>query len=338
MADFSSVVKVGGELSQYLNALENNWRLYLDAVKAKLEEQITEIEGLEKDLSVVLKQKTELEEKLPTVSRSGFQFKFFRKKTENLSPENESTKSDYRKNLNEVNKRFEELSRQYAKKRETKKAGETYKTLRDKLTHLDSRLKDLSERLEERHQKMTLLMKPIEDYDDAGWKKVLDDYRRTKGERDSTIADLDNHIAFSGYVMEEKSVEEATRKAAEIMKSYRSQYTTEILGKNYFAYCPVIELFEDFGSLLPNRIDMEDIITGNEQVEGYKAARNFLTIAQLDYSFFQQPSSRILKQKIENLNHTLTLNFQDFWQQSIGHNNKIKIQFEIGRASCRERV
>ena len=29
----------------------------------------------------------------------------------------------------------------------------------------------------------------------------------------------------------------------------------------------------------------------NEQVEGYKAARNFLSIAQLDYSFFQQPSS-----------------------------------------------
>jgi ABC-type ATPase involved in cell division len=74
---------------------------------------------------------------------------------------------------------------------------------------------------------------------------------------------------------------------------------------------------------------MEDIITGNEQVEGYKAARNFLTIAQLDYSFFQQPSSRILKQKIENLNHTLTLNFQDFWQQSIGRNNKIRIQFEL---------
>jgi hypothetical protein len=36
-----------------------------------------------------------------------------------------------------------------------------------------------------------------------------------------------------------------------------------------------------------------------------------------------------LKQKIENLNHSLTLNFQDFWQQSIGRNNKIRIQFEL---------
>ena len=68
---------------------------------------------------------------------------------------------------------------------------------------------------------------------------------------------------------------------------------------------------------------MEDIISGNVYVEGYKAARNFLSLAQLDYTFFQQPSSRILKQKIENLNHALTNNFHDFWQQSIGRNNKI---------------
>jgi ABC-type ATPase involved in cell division len=88
-------------------------------------------------------------------------------------------------------------------------------------------------------------------------------------------------------------------------------------------------MFEDFGSLLPNRIDLADIISGKDQVEGYKAARNFLTLAQLDFSFFEQPSSRILKQKIENLNHSLTCNFQDFWQQSIGRNNKINIQFEL---------
>jgi ABC-type ATPase involved in cell division len=129
--------------------------------------------------------------------------------------------------------------------------------------------------------------------------------------------------------MEGNTEEDAKKKVEEITQAYRSQFTSEILGKKYFEYSPVFEMFEDFGSLLPNRIDMEDIITGNEQVEGFKAARNFLTIARLEYSFFQQPSSRILKQKIENLNQTLTLNFQDFWQQSIGRNNKIRIQFEL---------
>lgn len=83
-------------------------------------------------------------------------------------------------------------------------------------------------------------------------------------------------------------------KVNEIIQSYKSQYNSKILGKNYFDYSPVFEMFEDFGSLLPNRIDMDDIVSGNDQVEGYKAARNFLSLARLDYSFFQQPSSRIL--------------------------------------------
>ncbi len=103
----------------------------------------------------------------------------------------------------------------------------------------------------------------------------------------------------------------------------------EELGEVLFKFSPQYEMFEDFSSLLPNRIDLEDILTGNMEVEGYKAAINFLTITGLDYSFFQQPSSRILKQKIENLNGELTLNFQDFWRQNVGKKNKIKINFEL---------
>ena len=129
--------------------------------------------------------------------------------------------------------------------------------------------------------------------------------------------------------MEGLSEEQAARKVSGTISAYKSNLNSRILGKKYFEFCPIFELFEDFGSLLPNRIDLADIISGNEQVEGYKAARNFLTLAQLDFSFFEQPSSRILKQKIENLNHSLTQNFQDFWQQSIGRNNKIHIQFEL---------
>ncbi len=101
------------------------------------------------------------------------------------------------------------------------------------------------------------------------------------------------------------------------------------LAEEIFKLCPEFELFEDFSSLLPNRIDLEDIVNGNSLAEGYKAAINFLTITGLDYSFFLQPSNRILKQKIENLNGELTLNFQDFWSQNVGKKNKIKINFEL---------
>lgn len=101
------------------------------------------------------------------------------------------------------------------------------------------------------------------------------------------------------------------------------------LADELFKLCPEFEMFEDFSSLLPNRIDLEDIVTNNSMAEGYKAAINFLTITGLEYSFFLQPSNRILKQKIENLNGELTLNFQDFWRQNVGKNNKIKISFEL---------
>jgi len=75
------------------------------------------------------------------------------------------------------------------------------------------------------------------------------------------ISELDRHIALSGYIIEGSSEEEAEQKADEIIKSYKSHYSSEILGELYYEYCPVFEMFEDFGSLLPNRIDLEDIIT-----------------------------------------------------------------------------
>ncbi len=108
-----------------------------------------------------------------------------------------------------------------------------------------------------------------------------------------------------------------------------SYYTLEELAVESFKYIPAIELFEDFSSLLPNRIDLDDIFDDFAHVEGFKAARNFLTIAGLNERFFDEQNSRIMKQKIEKLNNEITLDFQDYWRQSIGKQNKIKINFEL---------
>ncbi len=94
-------------------------------------------------------------------------------------------------------------------------------------------------------------------------------------------------------------------------------------------YIPIFELFEDFSSLLPNRIDLEDIFSMNDTVEGYKAAKNFLIVSGLKATFFEERNSRILKHKIEKLNNEITLHFQDYWRQSLGKTNKIKIHFEL---------
>ena len=327
LEDFTSVITASGAISEYLNSLEDAWRLYLEQVQKKLEEETNIIAKLEKRISEIENEKSEI---LKNSSPAGLFSKLFKGSGElTHSGLNQEMKKQY----NILDKELQELVKEMPEKERIRKAGIKYISLKDNLKQLDKRLDELSDKLEEYHQKLTLLLMPIGQQEDPAWAKVLEDYRNTKKEKERVITELESHIAYSAYIMEGRSEEEAGKLVDKTIQSYRSQYTAEILGKKYFDYCPVIELFEDFGSLLPNRIDLEDIVTGNEQVEGYKAARNFLTLARLDYSFFLQPSSRILKQKIENLNNSLTVNFQDFWRQSIGRNNKIKIQFELDHYS-----
>ena len=329
IADLSSVINVSGEISEYLDSLEDAWRIYLNDVTVKLDEEMAIIRDLERTFSKLIEEETDIRSKLTPPAVKGFGFHLFGKKVADTESPKNSQFPGLINRLNELKKQKEEINQVLLKKQEVKRAGEKWRKLEDKCSLTDNHLQELSLKLEERHQRMTLLMRPIEDDADAEWKEVLYDFRKTRADRELRIAELDSHIAFSGYIIDGFTEEEAENKVSEVIQSYKSHYNNAFLGKKYFEYCPVFELFEDFGSLLPNRIDMEDIISGNENVEGYKAARNFLSLAQLDYTFFQQPSSRILKQKIENLNHTLTSNFHDFWQQSIGRNNKIHIQFEL---------
>ena len=155
------------------------------------------------------------------------------------------------------------------------------------------------------------------------------DIEKLKDEIDSLSHEQSVHLLALDHVFEGLSIEKALAEARKEVDSMKQFYSSRELAEEIFKIIPDFELFEDFSSLLPNRIDLEDIVRANKRAEGYKAAMNFLTITGLEYSFFQQPSSRILKQKIENLNGELTLNFQDFWRQNVGKNNKIKINFEL---------
>ena len=327
--DLSSVINVSGEISKYLDSLEAAWRLYLSDVIIKLQGEMKAIQNLEATFSKLTEEESVIRSSLSHNEGKRLNFRLFWKKPADFVNLENKQFPGLKNKLNELKIHKEEIAEILTKKQLVKRAGEKWKKLMGKCSLLDNHLNDLSGKLEERHQKMTLLMRPIIDESDIEWKAVLNDYRKTRGERELKMAELDAHIAFSDYIIEGSTEAEAENKVNEIIQSYKSHYNSDILGKNYFGYCPVFELFEDFGSLLPNRIDMDDIIAGNENVEGYKAARNFLSMAHLDYSFFQQPSSRILKQKIENLNLSLTHNFHDFLQQSIGRNNKIHILFEL---------
>ncbi len=155
------------------------------------------------------------------------------------------------------------------------------------------------------------------------------DIEKFKDEIDVLNDKLRIQLLALEFVFEGMSIENAVRAARKEVDEVNEFYSSNELAEEIFKILPDFEMFEDFSSLLPNRIDLEDIIRANKHAEGYKAAINFLTITGLEYSFFQQPSSRILKQKIETLNGELTLNFQDFWRQNVGKNNKIKINFEL---------
>jgi hypothetical protein len=331
--DLSSFVAVSGEISQYLDSLEDAWRIYLDDVDAKLKEEMEEILKLEGEVAEITKEENEIKEKLPDDYLKTGGFRFFGRKQENAKGANVNV-PELKNRLNELKKIKAAPAEELQKKLAIKSAGEDLERLKRDHEELKNHLDELSLKLEERHQKLTLLMRPVEEDEDPDWEKVLADYKKTRNDIILRETDIDAQIAFAGYLMEGCTAQEARGKVDKEIRSYKSQVTSSALGKKYFEYCPVFEMFEDFGSLLPNRIDMEDIIRNNEKVEGFKAARNFLTLAKLDYSFFQQPSSRILKQKIENLNKILTSNFHDFWQQSIGRNNKIHIQFELDHYSA----
>ena len=92
--------------------------------------------------------------------------------------------AELKNQLNSLRKDKEKISSELAEKQAIKRVGDKWKKLQERFQSLETHLSELSIRLEERHQKMTLLMRPIEDETDSEWKSVLNDFRKTRIERD----------------------------------------------------------------------------------------------------------------------------------------------------------
>ena len=228
-----------------------------------------------------------------------------------------STKKEEKKDIlealdekSEVNRKLNEIQEGIAEKKEA------LTLTQDQLKHL---LQMTGMYTSEREQRAAEIREEI----------CRTDIERLKDEIADLIESERIQLLSLEHVLEGMSINSAMKAARKEVDSMKEYYSSTELAEEIFKILPDFEMFEDFSSLLPNRIDLEDIIRANKHAEGYKAAINFLTITGLEYSFFQQPSTRILKQKIENLNGELTLNFQDFWRQNVGKNNKIKINFEL---------
>jgi hypothetical protein len=332
LTDFTSSVKISGPVSDYLDSLESAWRLYLDEISTKVSQQNDLMIERQDIADSLVEKRLKLESEIIQLGKNG-KARGFLGLGEKNAIDNSGKIEPLKKELERVVKSLEQANRETIACSGLSASVGKWIRLRDELASVDSQLREVEMKLEERHQILTLLLKP-DDYDESAWEDVITGYHRLRSDRETIASKYDNQTALCGFLLDGISGDEAKVKTNDLTGKYKSKVTGEALGATYFKYTPVFSMFEDFGSLLPNRIDLDEIISGNSRVEGYKAARNFLTLARLDWSFFMQPSSRILKQTIENLNNKLTRNFHEFWQQSVGGRNKIKIQFELEHYSA----
>jgi hypothetical protein len=332
LADFTSSVKISGPVSDYLDSLESAWKLYLDEISIKIEKAYTILEEGEKQALELASKRKRLESEIRELTRKSGQRGFFNSREKGQAddtPEMVKLRGD----LDDVLKLQDNMRSENPGDFDLTEALRKWIRLKDDITETDRQLEEIELKLEERHQILTLLLRP-EDYEESAWEEVISGFHRLRAGREAIAIEYETQTALCGFLMDGTEKEEALSRVKDLTGKYKSKITGEMLGSTYFKYTPRFSMFEDFGSLLPNRIDLDEIISGNDKVEGYKAARNFLTLAHLDWTFFNQPSSRILKQTIENLNNKLTKHFHEFWQQSVGGRNKIKIQFELEHYSA----
>ncbi len=96
-----------------------------------------------------------------------------------------------------------------------------------------------------------------------------------------------------------------------------------------FDIAPIFESFEDFASLLPDMIDLAELRNKTSNVAGFKGAINFLSIAGLSIKDLENPNLRMIENRIEKINRTVTADFREFWTQKIGKTNKVGIELEL---------
>jgi energy-coupling factor transporter ATP-binding protein EcfA2 len=159
--------------------------------------------------------------------------------------------------------------------------------------------------------------------------KIRSDFNRIRKIHLESIENEKIEKATAARVFKGQNYRIAETEAKTELQNEKRYMKPEDIGNQIFKYIPQFDFFEDFSSLLPNKIDLEDLLSANIHAEGYKAAQNFLTIAGLNSDFFREKNHRILKQKIENLNSEIAIDFQDYWRQNVGKNNKIKLNFEL---------
>ena len=337
--DFSSRIELGGEKIMDLYDAHN---LKLDEKEEKIQAKIDKIleekekaleklrlanlekEQISEDVDESREKVNDLKKMLKTLpqeSRPKIQKKIDLEQTsfEKLRSQLESKK----RVADEQHQRVREIEGQAKYAQLSNEAQENYRKAKNHLDHTfhelagNQRIFEFS--LSDKEKRAARLQLDLSNEQHV---KAIREYERCREE-----AIIRKNLALK--ILQGKDLSMAEREIKHEKPHINPHFTRIEAGNELFKHIPEFVLFEDFSSLLPNRIDLDDILSQNKKVEGYKAANNFLKISGLDPDFFKQVSTRILKQKIEKLNTEITVNFQDYWRQKVGQQNKIRINFEL---------
>ncbi len=337
--DMGSFLEMGAELEEIYNESKEKIRERESLILKKLEEMNRELaiasgafDNASDDFGLTLEKVDSVKHRISEIKRGGRKFTT-REKRKEIRQE-VGLEEEMLTKLNEV---LGLKKRSLEEKKELLNGFKLKVDAKENLDKLSRQIEDRSQELASAQESLREILQLTGMYPSDKEQRAAEireeicraDIEKLKDEIQNLRRLHETHLLSIEFVFEGMTFESALKAAGKEVEMRNKYPDSKELARQIFTALPEFELFEDFSSLLPNRIDLEDIIRANKRAEGYKAAINFLTITGLEYSFFQQPSSRILKQKIENLNGELTLNFQDFWRQNVGKNNKIKINFEL---------
>jgi len=108
--------------------------------------------------------------------------------------------------------------------------------------------------------------------------------------------------------------------------------TAPAFAMELFDHAPDFALFSDEASLLPDRIDLAQVQATESDAEGIQAVRNFITVAGLTVADLGDPAKqRIEDRRLRDASKRITDDFQSFWEQTVGRENKVSFKCVLKR-------
>lgn len=99
--------------------------------------------------------------------------------------------------------------------------------------------------------------------------------------------------------------------------------------KAFHSNAPIISLFSEEDSILPNNINLKDIDDHSSKAPGRLAVLYWMDISGLLIQDLQNQNTRYVERHIKESNDKISSEFQEFWSQQIGKTSKISFECKL---------